>query len=160
VLAADPVPRSVKAARDFTTETLVRWGLRGLIGDATVVVSELITNAIRHGAQQPGQDEPGPDRAAQDGAGRPQAELALWGRGGHLVCVVTDSNISPPVLTPSDLATEDGRGLQVVQAFAVRWGWTVLGIHRKAVWAVIGAPDQGGPSGGPPEITNARRPRT
>jgi len=42
---------------------------------------------------------------------------------------------------PAGLATEDGRGLHVVQALAATWGWTVLGIDRKAIWAVIRAPD-------------------
>jgi anti-sigma regulatory factor (Ser/Thr protein kinase) len=130
ILVAEPAPEAVKAAREFTSETLLRWGLRGLIQDATVVVSELVTNALRHGT-----------RSGEDGAGGTQTELVLWGREGYLVCVVIDSNASPPMRAPAGLATEDGRGLHVVQALAATWGWTVLGIDRKAIWAVIRAPD-------------------
>jgi hypothetical protein len=130
ILAAEPEPQSVKAARDFTTETLLGWDLGALVQDATVVVSELVTNALRHGALN-----------GQDGVRHEQAELVLWGRAGQLVCVVIDSSASLPVQVPAGVTAEDGRGLLVVQALATRWGWTVLGIHRKAVWAVFHGPD-------------------
>ncbi len=132
ILAVEPVPQSVKAARDFTTDTLLRWGMRRLILDATVVVSELVTNALRHGGQ-----------LGQDVAGGARPELVLWGRDRQLVCVVVDSSASPPVRAPAGPATEDGRGLHVVEALAARWGWAILGVRRKAVWAVLSAPDPG-----------------
>jgi hypothetical protein len=130
ILTAEPEPESVKAARDFTSETLLRWGLDGLVQEAKVVVSELVTNALRHGL-----------RSGPDGAGPEQPELVLWCRTGQLVCVVIDSSDSVPVRVPASITTEDGRGLHVVQALASRWGWTVLGIHRKAVWAVFHSAD-------------------
>ena len=120
------MPPSIKAARDFTTDTLLDWDLRGLIQDATLVVSELVTNALRHGALD-----------GDDGIRHDRPELILWARAGYLVCVVIDSSASPPVRVPAGLAREDGRGLQVVQALASRWGWSMLGVHRKAVWAVL-----------------------
>jgi anti-sigma regulatory factor (Ser/Thr protein kinase) len=132
ILVPEPVPPSIKAARDFTTGTLLDWGLPGLIQDATLVVSELVTNALRHGARD-GHGSTEPDRP----------ELILWARDGCLVCVVIDASASPPVRVPAGVAREDGRGLQVVQALASRWGWSMLGVHRKAVWAVLGGAEPG-----------------
>ena len=132
ILVPEPVPPSIKAARDFTTDTLLDWGLRGLIQDATLVVSELVTNALRHGA-----------RDGDGGIGHDRPELILWARDGYLVCVVIDSSASPPVRVPAGAAREDGRGLQVVQALASRWGWSMLGVHRKAVWALLGGAETG-----------------
>lgn len=54
-----PEMTSPGLARDFTHQTLHAWELRGLVDDACVIVSELVTNALRHGlglaaASQPG----------------------------------------------------------------------------------------------------------
>src|SRR6516225_10011724 len=38
-----------RGARDFTGQTLRGWGLPVLTEDATVIVSELVTNALLHG---------------------------------------------------------------------------------------------------------------
>lgn len=142
ILVPEPVPPSIKAARDFTTDTLLDWDLRGLIQDATLVVSELVTNALRHGALD-----------GDDGIRHDRPELILWARAGYLVCVVIDSSASPPVRVPAGLAREDGRGLQVVQALASRWGWSMLGVHRKAVWVVLdGAETSGGRGGAPAAV--------
>ncbi len=136
ILVPDPVPSSIKTARDFTTQTLGDWGLRWLSQDATPVVSELVTNALRHG---------GGDGAGQVGQVRP--ELILWERAGYLVCVVIDSSASLPVQVMAGVTREDGRGLQVVQALASNWGWTMLGVHRKAVWAVLRGTGTGSQTG-------------
>ena len=45
-LGADP--GSVRAARDFTVATLRRWGMAERSQDIAIVVSELVTNALRH----------------------------------------------------------------------------------------------------------------
>jgi hypothetical protein len=97
--------------------------------DAAVVVSELVSNALCHGARV------GPGEPA-----RGQVELTLWHRASHLVCAVTDPSTEPPVLRPPDPSAEAGRGLQVVQGLAVCWGWAMLGFHRKVVWAALRVP--------------------
>ncbi len=55
--ALRPQPCAVKAARDFTRATLGHWHVHGLYDDAAVVISELVTNAVRYGC---GQGLPGP----------------------------------------------------------------------------------------------------
>ncbi len=42
-------PRSVGSARDFCLSTMRRWGVTDRADDVAVVMSELLTNALRHG---------------------------------------------------------------------------------------------------------------
>jgi Histidine kinase-like ATPase domain len=121
--ALRPEPCSAKAARDFTGAALREWGAADLLVDATVVISELVTNAVRYGSGA---------STANGGI-----ELVLLRLGDHLVCVVTDPNPRPPVLVDADSVAETGRGLCVVEALTTRWGWTPLGRDRKAVWAAL-----------------------
>lgn len=119
-------PESAKAARDFTTETLCGWQLGSLVQEAVLIVTELVTNAIRHGAC-----------CASDESGQGQVELAWQRDATRVICVVTDGSARPPVLSPDDPNAESGRGLLVVQALAAAWGWMLLGATQKAVWAAM-----------------------
>jgi anti-sigma regulatory factor (Ser/Thr protein kinase) len=116
-----------RAAREFTAQILRGWGLSVLSEDAAVVVTELVTNALRHGSG-------GMTDAAHD-----CVELILWRRPGDVVCAVTDRGAEIPVLAQPDPLAEAGRGLHVVQALSATWGWARLGDRRKAVWAVLAA---------------------
>ncbi len=141
--ASCPLGRNVAAcgaARDFTRQILGRWGLLVLADDAAVIVSELVTNALRHGA-------PGTNGPVGDGSGRDRVELILLRRPGEMVCAVTDPGAEPPVLAPPDLAAEEGRGLHVIEALAAAWGWTRLDAHKKAVWATLSVPGMDGGNG-------------
>jgi len=116
-----------RGARQFAGQTLGGWGLLVLAEDTTVIVSELVTNALVHGCDL---------SAAMSG----QVELFLWRQAGQMVCAVTDPGPAPPVLVSADPMAEAGRGLQVVQALSATWGWTRLGGCRKAVWAALRVP--------------------
>ncbi len=122
-------PGSPRAAREFTRETLLSWDMSAAFQDTAVVVSELVTNALCHGA-----------RVVAGELARGQVELSLWHRASHLVCAVTDPSAEPPVMRQPDPGSEAGRGLQVVQALAATWGWAMLGFHRKVVWAALRVP--------------------
>jgi hypothetical protein len=124
-------PQTPRAAREFTRDTLRRWDLGPVYPDAAVVVSELVTNALRYGLRISG--------AAISAAPGP-VDLTLWSRQSCLICVVADPNPEPPVLRPPDSDAEAGRGLQVVQALASSWGWTLRGGPQKVVWAVLELP--------------------
>jgi histidine kinase-like protein len=131
-------PATPHAAREFTREVLRQWDLCVIYPDASVVVSELVTNALCYGARvaAPPQDS---DRGPVD--------LTLWQRASYLICVVADGSPEPPVLQPVDPTAEAGRGLQVVQALSSSWGWTMLGGRQKAVWAALSLPgSRGGPA--------------
>ena len=119
-------PESVKTGRDFTRVTLGLWDMRALTDVAELVVSELVTNALRHGV-------PTARRRASDHCVR----LRLLAQAPFVMCMVADPGHGIPVLQDSDLAAESGRGLTVVEACCVRWGWHLLDEGGKVVWALL-----------------------
>lgn len=121
-----PHPESVKAGRDFTRATLCGWGMATLTDVAELVVSELVTNALRHGAP-----------AIRPQADGPDVRLRLLAQSPFVMCMVTDGGSNIPVLRESGPAAESGRGLQVVESCCVRWGWHLLDEGGKVVWAVL-----------------------
>jgi hypothetical protein len=131
-------PGSIAQARDFTADTLRGWRLDGLVGDAVMVASELVTNAIRHGT-----------RVGASGwaaaPGHPRARVGLaWSRqASRVICIVTDRSTDPPRLMPAGPYAESGRGLQIVRSVATAWGWTLLNSEEKAVWAAFRLPPAG-----------------
>ncbi len=101
-------------ARRFVEATLRRWGLTNLIEfDVQLAISELITNAIRHGA-------------------RPIL-LRLRARGDALLVEVHDAGPGAPRPRAAGPHDANGRGLLIVAAVATRWGtrYTAAG---KLVW--------------------------
>jgi anti-sigma regulatory factor (Ser/Thr protein kinase) len=117
-----------RTAREFTGQTLRGWGLLALADDVMVIVSELVSNALRHGRD-------GVGAAVHD-----RVELILWRRSGEVVCAVTDPGAQVPVMAEPDPLAEAGRGLHVVEALSATWGWTRLSDRRKAVWAALAMP--------------------
>ncbi|MBG0853876.1 SpoIIE family protein phosphatase [Streptomyces spinoverrucosus] len=106
-------PAAVSEAREWTTRQLTTWGLDDLLFTTQLIVSELVTNAIRYG--------------------RPPAELRLI-RHGVLVCEVTDSSSTQPRLRRARTTDEGGRGLFLVAQLADRWGCR-HGQNHKTIWS-------------------------
>ena len=117
-----PLPTAVPCARLHAVHVLHEWGLRDLAGDAEMIVSELITNAVDASALLPE---------------RPPVSLRLLLTGKSLFIEVWDH--SPLGLEPreADAGDECGRGLTVVAALSDRWGWERTGRSRKVVWAEL-----------------------
>ncbi|HEY0543650.1 MAG TPA: ATP-binding protein [Actinoallomurus sp.] len=126
VCALRPASVSSRTAREFATDTLNSWGLSQLVDDAVVIISELVTNAVRHGV---------PPYAAA--AGDMPIKLSLVRQGRFLVLIVADPSDQGPELRPADDVCENGRGLHVIEALSHVWGWTPLGDTGKAVWAAL-----------------------
>ncbi|HEX2362315.1 MAG TPA: ATP-binding protein [Jiangellaceae bacterium] len=120
------VPSSVPAARHLVCDDLAARDLpQRVIDDSLLVVSELMTNAVRH-AQ--------PIRAA----GRTDSVRLHWAAEFNRVWIgVTDGGGQdrPHVETP-DIADVGGRGLAIVQALAIDWGVTRAG-PEVTVYAVV-----------------------
>ena len=122
------VPESVKQARDFARTALSVWGLSRMYDDVRLVVSELVTNAMRYGSGRP---EPG----------ELPIRLSLLCAGGQLTCAVTDPSDRIPVHREPDYASQNGRGLHLVEAFSDSWDWVPLSGHGKVVWACFRCPE-------------------
>lgn len=108
-------PESAKAARDFTRMTLREWRMARLSDVAELVVSELVTNALRHGLL-----------SARWMPGEHPIRLRLLRQDPYLMCMVTDPDTAGPVRIDAHSGAESGRGLQVVESCSVRWGWQPL----------------------------------
>ncbi|HWM19830.1 MAG TPA: MEDS domain-containing protein [Ilumatobacteraceae bacterium] len=101
-------------ARRFVAETLQRWGLIDLVDDATLVVSELATNAMMHA--------------------RSDFTVALSRRGDAVRVEVADSSDDAPQARDPAWMAAGGRGLRVVSAIASRTGHDLVD-GGKVVWA-------------------------
>jgi anti-sigma regulatory factor (Ser/Thr protein kinase) len=101
-----PARHAPRLARTFAAETLARWSI-GVEDVETVrlVVSELVTNAVRHAPTSQ------------------RISLELSCHDDVLRVTVSDDSAAPPErgeLTSS--TAEDGRGVELVDALADRWG--------------------------------------
>jgi hypothetical protein len=116
---------SVPAARDFTLATLRRWDVAERGQDVAIVVSELVTNALRH---------------AVPGAGswpRRPIRLGLLCFGPCVLCAVGDPSQAVPASRPSGSLAETGRGLHIICALSDQWGYTTPNELGKVVWATF-----------------------
>jgi len=124
-----PRPESVKTGRDFTRATLLDWDMPDLTDLAELVVSELVTNALRHGVP-----------SACTLVSEHCIRLRLLAQAPFVMCMVTDPGSDIPVLRESEPTSETGRGLNVVECCSVRWGWHLLDDGGKVVWALLRPP--------------------
>ncbi|WP_028814843.1 ATP-binding SpoIIE family protein phosphatase [Streptomyces flavidovirens] len=109
----EPTAADVRRARRLVDGQLARWGLPELADTTLLLVSEVVTNAVRHGG------------------GRP-VELRLV-RSDTLLCEVSDEDHTLPVLREAGPEEECGRGLGLVSRLAHRWGASHFG-PGKVVW--------------------------
>ncbi|MBC6460520.1 ATP-binding protein [Actinomadura sp. HBU206391] len=123
----EPEPESVTFARHFTRTTLERWDMNYLVDDVGLVVTELVTNALRHSL---------PPRLAEP-AGTIQLRL-IW-QAPYLLCGIQDAGQELPRRREPDFVGETGRGLHIVESFSSMWGWARL-TGGKVVWALFCPP--------------------
>jgi Stage II sporulation protein E (SpoIIE)/Histidine kinase-like ATPase domain len=118
-----PKLTSVREARSVLTEPMKRWGLEDMIPTTELLVSELVTNAVKYS--------------------RGDVTLRLVNEKA-LVCEVLDNSAALPRLRQANGNDENGRGLQVVRQLAKRWGArrTPTG---KVVWCEQPLPGVPGP---------------
>jgi anti-sigma regulatory factor (Ser/Thr protein kinase) len=122
---------AVRDARQFTRTTLDQWALGDRFDDVCLVVSELVTNALRHAL---------PTACTRAPGQMPPARLHLMRWTERLVCAVRDpSNESPVARETDDCSAESGRGLFLVESFSDSWGWHPLAgaLGGKVVWALF-----------------------
>lgn len=97
-------PSSVREARRLTRAQLADWALDEQIDDTVLLVSELVTNALRHAW--------GPVRLT----------FCLPSPHGGLRCEIEDANPVGPLRRHVEEHDEEGRGLHMLNRLARRWG--------------------------------------
>jgi PAS domain S-box-containing protein len=112
-LPADPA--AVAHARALASDQLTAWHLEDTAFVVELVLSELVTNAIRYG--------------------RPPIQLRLI-RDATLICEVSDSSNTAPHLRRARTFDEGGRGLLIVAQLTHRWGCRQAP-HGKIIWAEV-----------------------
>ncbi|GGR54798.1 SpoIIE family protein phosphatase [Streptomyces aurantiogriseus] len=106
-------PAAVADVRARATRQVEAWGLGELAMTSELIVSELVTNAVRYAA--------------------PPIRLRLI-RDARLTCEVADSSSTAPRLRHARSTDEGGRGLFLVAQLAHRWGARYTG-DGKIIWA-------------------------
>jgi len=112
-------PRSVGRARELARGQLTAWGLEDLVDTTELLVSELVTNALRYGEGE--------------------IRLRLL-RDRTLVCEVWDAGLVQPRRRRARDTDEGGRGLQLVGLLSAAWGARRTP-RGKTVWFELALPD-------------------
>ncbi|MCG0284629.1 ATP-binding protein [Streptomyces sp. PSAA01] len=116
-------PNSVRRARHAVAASLPHCLRPSLGDDLGLLTSELVTNAIRHGARR---------------ADEEFIELVLWPADGHYWLAVSDPGTGKPVLADPDADSESGRGLILVDSLAT--AWTVRPRPTRGTSVIAGLP--------------------
>ncbi|HEX5198777.1 ATP-binding protein [Paractinoplanes rhizophilus] len=114
-----PIAGAVRHARNLVTEACLAWDLPELVGSASLVVSELVSNAVEHAGTM--------------------MTVRVTRRGRYVHIAVRDGSPREPVAgTPGSLS-DRGRGLVLVNTVAEHWG-SLPTRDGKVVWATLAAP--------------------
>jgi hypothetical protein len=120
----EPKLTAVREARAMLAEPMKRWDLEDMLPTTELLVSELVTNAIRYS----------------------QGEVTLrLVNEKALVCEVLDNSAALPRLRQANGEDENGRGLQVVRQLSKRWG-ARRSPAGKVVWCEQPLPGVPGPT--------------
>ena len=116
-----PVSGAARHARDLVTDVCVRWEVPQLVFPASLVASELVSNAAQHA--------------------RTMMKLRLSLRPRYLLVAVQDGSPEEPAVRPAPAgapgeARDGGRGLPLVAALSVHWG-SLPTPGGKVVWASL-----------------------
>ncbi|HLG68008.1 MAG TPA: ATP-binding protein [Acidimicrobiales bacterium] len=115
--------RAPRAAREWAAGVVAGWRVSGA-SLVTLVLNELVTNAVLHG--------------------RPPISVDLRRRDGGVWIGVSDSGHGQVARTWPGPGATGGRGLGIVAEASARWGVTPLpGRAGKTVWAEVGDPAAG-----------------
>ncbi|MFJ7263164.1 SpoIIE family protein phosphatase [Streptomyces globosus] len=125
-----PDPAAVSRVRQASAAKLAEWGLGEVAFTAELILSELVTNAIRYG------NTPIRVRMLRDRS---------------LICEVSDASSTSPHLRYAATTDEGGRGLFLVAQFADRWG-TRYTERGKVIWAELPLTAAAEPPGPAPDL--------
>ncbi|MER6926254.1 ATP-binding protein, partial [Streptomyces spiralis] len=117
-------PAAIAPLRAAAARRLDAWGLDEIAFTTELILSELVTNAIRYGSEP--------------------IQLRLLFNQDSLICEVADGSSTSPHMRRAATTDEGGRGLFLVAQYARRWGvrYTARG---KVIWSEqsLEAPEAG-----------------
>lgn len=115
-----PRPDAPSQARELLAASCREWAVPQYLETGALVVSELVTNAVRHAETDIGLD------------------LTLTGEG--LTVAVHDEGAGAPAIVPPAERLAGGRGLAIVESLSAEWG-VETGQRGKTVWCRLDLPD-------------------
>lgn len=113
-------PDAPSYGRLLVQRQLRAWGIAHMIDETQLVMSELLTNAVKASAELT----------------TIRIRLVVM-EGTSLLIEVRDGNPEPPILKDATSDNEGGRGLMIVDALCERWGYYHPAHGSKAVWAEL-----------------------
>lgn len=131
-LVLGALPSAVACARLHARNVMYEWDLPSVADSVELVVSELVTNAVRASTAPNGR----PKYDAKTGL--PCVHLRLSSDRAHVLIEVWDQDPRMPVAKVASPDDESGRGLMLVEALCDRWDCAVPpGWDGKGVWAEV-----------------------
>jgi anti-anti-sigma regulatory factor/anti-sigma regulatory factor (Ser/Thr protein kinase) len=110
-------PSAARVARDIVAQACETWQLRDAFEDAQLIVTELVSNAVRHA--------------------KGDLRLLILLRDRHLHLSIADASADQPRrMLPDPDTGEGGRGLLLIDAVAAAWGSSPTP-DGKVVWATL-----------------------
>ena len=116
------LPTAASCGRLHAKNVVWEWGLGHLSDTIELLVSELLTNAVKASS-------------SPDGAG--VVVLRLLANRERLLIEVWDHNPDDPQPRQADAESESGRGFSVIEALSSRWGFRRLSYSVKVVWCEL-----------------------
>ncbi|MET9376248.1 ATP-binding protein [Streptomyces sp. NPDC003035] len=122
-------PAGVGEARHRMREQLSRSGMsESVVDDAVLILSELLSNACRHGR---------PLGRAEVGDGDVRAAWRIDASGGLTVEVTDGGGPTRPVPSTPSVTARGGRGLNIISALAQDWGVRDSATGEVTVWVIV-----------------------
>ena len=116
------IPESARIARYHIRAALGFHDLGHLADDAAIITSELVTNAVQH--------------VGDNGTKTIGVTITYAGSPAAVTIAVSDSSPRGPIRRDTPAGSEQGRGLQIVEALSAHWGWRREG-GGKVVFAML-----------------------
>ncbi|WP_246561965.1 ATP-binding protein [Streptomyces roseirectus] len=117
VVSCSREPQRVGQMRRIGAAHLRKWGLNSVVDTASLLISELVTNAVRYGTED--------------------ITFSMSHRAGEITIEVADGSSEFPRVRQPTADGESGRGMFLVEALADRWGTSEDGART---WCSIAAP--------------------
>lgn len=133
-LVLGALPPAAGCARLHARNVMCEWSLAAVAESVELVVSELVTNALRASTDADGRP------SYDDATGLPRVHLRLSSNRQRVLIEVWDQDNQLPAPKGAGPDDESGRGLMLVEALCERWGCdTSPEWAGKVVWADLRA---------------------